>query len=234
MSHFRSFRAALARSFTALPLLVVPVALSGCGFQPLYGTQGAKNTVPVEDELKRVYVANIPERSGQLMRLALQQNMAGDGPENPDGYTLYAQPNIGQEAIDIHADNTSGRIRINAHAHWRLFTVEQNPKLLAEGDASSMDGYSALYEQYFAQTLNSETAIGRVTQALAEQITQQVATWFRTHADPSVKRAQGPKTYYPTPNAMPDSEKQSPMEEEGADAIPDMATGRGAPSAGAL
>ncbi|GAA08033.1 LPS assembly lipoprotein LptE [Acetobacter tropicalis] len=232
MQKTRSLRRALALPLTALPLLVLPAALSGCGFQPLYGEQKGETTPEVE--LKRVYVANIPERSGQQLRLALQQNMAGDGPEDPDGYTLIVQPSFGQESIDIHSDNTSGRVRMNAHAHWQLLTVEQYPKLLAQGDASTMDGYTSTYEQYFAQTLNSETAIGRVAQTLAEQVTQQVATWFRTHTAPSRRRDQGPAAYYPTPNAIPESEKQAPMEQEGADAIPDMATGRNAPNAGSL
>lgn len=228
----RSFRTILALSITALPLLALPVALSGCGFQPLYGEQ--KGQIAPEAELKRVYVPNIPERSGQQLRLALQQNMAGDRPEDPDGYTLIVQPYFGQESIDIHSDNTSGRIRMNAHAHWQLLTVEQYPKMLAQGDASALDGYTTTYEQYFAQTLNSETATGRVAKALADQVTQQIATWFRTHAKPSQRRDQGPRAYYPIPNAIPDSEKETPMEQEGADAIPDMATGRNAPNAGSL
>lgn len=209
-------------------LLGAPLALGGCGFQPLYGER--EDGPQITEELKRVYVANIPERMGQQVRLALQQNMAGDGPEDPDGYRLVVQPSIGWESLDIHSDNTSGRVRMNAHAHWALFSVEQFPKLLAQGDASALDGYTATYEQYFAQTLNAETATGRVAKTLADQVTQQVATWFRTQATPAQKRTQGPKAFYPMPNAIPNSEKDAPMEQEGDDAIPDMATGRGAPS----
>ncbi|MCX2561415.1 hypothetical protein OQ252_08420 [Acetobacter farinalis] len=212
----------------AVLLLGAPLALSGCGFQPLYGERA--HDPQIQAELKRIYVANIPERVGQQVRLALQQDMAGDGPEDPQGYRLVVQPSIGSEAIDIHADNTSGRVRMNGHAHWMLYTVEQSPKLLAQGDASALDGYTATYEQYFAQTLNTETANGRIAKALADQVTQQVSTWLRTQATPAERRDQGPKAFYPIPNAIPNSEKDTPMEQEGADAIPDMATGRGAPS----
>ncbi|KFL92238.1 hypothetical protein AmDm5_0282 [Acetobacter malorum] len=212
----------------AVLLLGAPLALGGCGFQPLYGER--EDAPQINAELKRVYVANIPERIGQQLRLALQQNMAGDGPEDPDGYTLVVQPSVSSESLDIHSDNTSGRVRMNGHAHWTLYTVEQYPKFLAQGDATALDGYTATYEQYFAQTLNNETATGRVAKTLADQVTLQVATWLRTQATPAQKRTQGPKAFYPMPNAIPNSEKDAPMEQEGDDAIPDMATGRGAPS----
>ncbi|GAN68639.1 lipoprotein [Acetobacter orleanensis] len=222
------FTHSLLNGSLAVLLLGAPLALSGCGFQPLYGER--EDAPQINAELKRVYVANIPERMGQQVRLALQQNMAGDGPEDPDGYKLVVQPSIGWESLDIHSDNTSGRVRMNAHAHWTLFSVEQYPKLLAQGDASALDGYTATYEQYFAQTLNGETTTGRVAKTLADQVTQQVATWFRTQVTPAQKRTQGPKAFYPMPNAIPNSEKDAPMEQEGDDAIPDMATGRGSPS----
>lgn len=213
---------------SALALSGMTFSLNGCGFQPLYGEQSQKGAADVSAELKRVYVANIPERTGQQLRLALQQNMAGAGPEAPDGYTLYVSPYFGEEAIDIHADNTSGRTRINAHAHWQLMTVAEHPVLLAQGDATSLDGYTAVYEQYFAQTMNNETALGRVAQALGDQITQQVAIWFRTQTKPAQGASQqGPKTYYPLVNTMPNNSDQGdPQEEAGADAIPNMATGR--------
>lgn len=229
MAHSRFLLRSARLALAVAPLVALPVVLSGCGFQPLYGENG-KNNVDVNSELKEIYVANIPERTGQQLRLALQQQMAADGPEDPHKYTLIVMPSFNAEAIDIHSDNTSGRTRITGHAHWQLLTVEQNPKLLAQGDTTTMDGYTNTYEQYFAQTLNNETAMGRVAQTLGEQITQQVSTWFRTQAAPAVSRDQGPKAFYPIPTAMPESDKEVPMEQEGADAIPDMATGRGGPS----
>nr|WP_298798570.1 LPS assembly lipoprotein LptE [uncultured Acetobacter sp.] len=227
MSKPRFTQTLLNGSLAAL-LLGAPLALGGCGFQPLYGERA--DEPQINAELKRVYVSNIPERLGQQVRLALQQNMAGDGPEEPDGYKLSVQPSVSSESLDIHSDNTSGRVRMNGHAHWWLYSVEQYPKMLAQGDATALDGYTATYEQYFAQTMNNETATGRVAKALADQITQQVATWLRTQSAPAQKRTQGPKAFYPMPNAIPNSEKDAPMEQEGDDAIPDMATGRGAPS----
>ena len=225
-SVLRLSRAALAMA----PLAGLPALLAGCGFHPLYG-EGA-NHVAVADDLKDIYVANIPERAGQQLRQALQTQMAGDGPEDPHQYTLRVQPNFGAESIDIHADNTSGRTRVVGRAHWQLFTVAEHPELLAQGDAQTLDGYTVTYEQFFAQTLNDETTLGRVAQALGAEITQQVATWFRTRVQPASVAAPKPRAFYPLPNVMPESSNMTPMEQEGEDAVPDMATGRGPSGAG--
>ncbi|MFT8675054.1 MAG: LPS assembly lipoprotein LptE [Acetobacter sp.] len=224
----RCIRAALA----TLPVLALLVPLAGCGFKPLYGTQDGQADITAE--MAQIYVANINERSGQQLRLALQAELEQGAAEDPHKYTLVVQPSFGGEAVDIHSDNTSGRTRITGHAHWQLFTVDINPRLLAQGDTSALDGYTGTYEQYFAQTLNAETAIGRLAHTLAHQVAQQVAIWFRTRATPASTRDRGPRAMYPAGGAISQSEKQGPMEQEGEDAVPDMATGRSTPDAGQL
>ncbi|MFT9068430.1 MAG: hypothetical protein ABF420_10340 [Acetobacter syzygii] len=224
MTPTRSFLSLCKAALAATALAGAPLLLSGCGFKPLYGED--KGQVEVSDELKDIYVANIPERFGQQVRLALQAQMSSDGPEDPHKYKLIVQPGVNAEALDIHGDNTSGRTRIIGTAHWQLLTIDQNPQLLAQGDTQVMDGFSSTFEQYFAQTLNMESAMGRIAEALGNQVTQQVAIWFKTHATPAAAPTERPRAVYPTPNLIPDSEKGAPMEQEGADAIPNMATGR--------
>ncbi|NHO32396.1 hypothetical protein GOB85_07345 [Acetobacter sp. LMG 1636] len=206
-----------------LLMLATPVGLSGCGFRPLY-EDTAKHT-GVSETLKRVYVAGIPDRYGQLVRLALQEDMAGAGPEDPDGFTLYVSPSMSNEVIDIHSDNTSGRNRVVGRAHWRLFTVAQYPKLLAEGDATTMDGMNGTFEQYFTQSLNTETLQARVAKTLAESVTQQVSVWFETKAPTATSTKKTP-AYYPVPNGIPNSSEEQPVERAGDDGLPAMATGR--------
>ncbi|GBQ71543.1 hypothetical protein AA103196_2805 [Ameyamaea chiangmaiensis NBRC 103196] len=214
--------------------LLACLGLGGCGFTPLYGNgsgpAGIAGVGNVSAELERVYVARIGGVYGEQVRLALQADMSGAGPEHPDGYTLSVLPNVSEESIDIHPDNTSGRQRITASAHWKLYTVEQYPKLLAEGAASTMDGYENTYEQYFAQTMNGETARGRVAKTLADAVTQQVSIWFRTHARP-VTEADDHTPTYADPTAMPNSSNTIPTHKAGADGFPSMAIGRETPNA---
>ncbi|MCH4092957.1 MAG: hypothetical protein LKE96_01330 [Acetobacter peroxydans] len=155
MNH-TAFMLRLARPLSAL-LLLLPMTVGGCGFKPLYGEQDGQTNISAE--MKEIYVNNIPERLGQQLRLALQESMSQDGPEDPHKYRLQVYPQVSSEAIDIHNDNTTGRQRLVGRAHWALFSVEATPRLLTQGDTTTMDGYTSTYEQYFALTLNSETGL---------------------------------------------------------------------------
>ncbi|MFT8418995.1 MAG: hypothetical protein ABF636_09240 [Acetobacter sp.] len=224
MTRPRSLFSLCKATLAAATLMAAPLLLSGCGFKPLYGEE--KGGGDVSSELKDVYVANIPDRFGQELRLALQAQLASDGPEDPHKYKLVVQPSVNAEAIDIHGDNTTGRTRMVATARWQLLSIEATPQVLAQGDTQTMDGYTATYEQYFALTMNMENTKSRIAQTLGEQVAQQVATWFKTHATPATLPNTRPKAFYPSPNVIPEADQGTPMEQEGADAIPDMATGR--------
>ncbi|MDG6094016.1 LPS assembly lipoprotein LptE [Acetobacter sp. AN02] len=208
---------------TGFVLAILSPALAGCGFHPLYGT--SEQEADVAAELKKVYVAGISDRPGQLLRLALQENMAGDGPEEPDGYTLRVSYSMPGEAVDIHADNTSGRTRMSGYAHWRLYTVAQSPVLLAQGDATTLDGMTVTYQQVFAQNMNMDTVRARIAQTLAEQITQQVSIWFRGHRNAPARPKQAP-VYYQDSSMLPTSSQEQPQQAAGEDGMPALATGR--------
>ncbi|GCE84607.1 hypothetical protein [Komagataeibacter diospyri] len=209
--------------------------LAGCGFSPMYkttgkhiGADGKPTVTDVLAELKEVYVPVIKERYGQQLRQFLQQDLSGASPENPTRYALQIRTYLMNEAVDIHADNTSGRTRTTAFAHWQLYLLGDTPRLLAGGDASVVDGVNNTYEQYFALTLNLETVRTRVAKNMADQVTQQVATWFRTHATPAVDETANGQNQprYVDPNSIINPNNQMPSQQPGADGLPALATGR--------
>ncbi|WP_242402704.1 hypothetical protein [Komagataeibacter kakiaceti] len=63
---------------------------------------------------------------------------------------------------------------------------------------------------------------------MAEQITQQVAVWFRTHARPAVSGSTGDQNQprYVDPNSIVNPNNQMPAQQPGADGLPALATGR--------
>lgn len=201
-------------------LLAAPLA--GCGFQPLYG--GGANSVTAR--LPDIYVANIPERSGQELRLALQQRLAGTSDAQPNGYTLVASMSASGEAIGIHGDNTSERTRVMGRSHWVLFTVAPVPEQVASGDATTMDGFNIINEQYFASGVAQDTTQQRVANALADTIVQQIATWFSNHQAPATIRPVVAPSRTLSPQNVPGNSDQSPLTAVGADGLPASATGR--------
>lgn len=199
-------------------------SLGACGFQPLYGKKAGQTENAVSNQLKDVFVANIPTRFGQEVRLGLQKEMAGDGPERPEGYVLRVSATASLESIDIHQDNTSGRTRGVGWADWWLYRAGDNDTVIAQGYARTLDGYNMYIEQYFAETLNNETLYKRIGESLAHEITTQVATWFRAHQSLGQEKSIRPGRD-PYLDRLPGTQRTD-FRYLGVDGFPANATGR--------
>ncbi|QCE34306.1 hypothetical protein FAI40_02540 [Acetobacteraceae bacterium] len=167
-----------------IPLLALPflgLSQSACGFHPLYGSTG-KDDPDVQNEMQKVFVANIPTRFGQEMRLALQEELSGSSSEDPQGYIVRVMGNMQTSAIGTHSDNTSGRSQMVGSATWHLYRVGPDPKILASGSASALDGYDPTIDEVFAKNLDNQNVEARVARALAAQMAQGIAVYFKSGA----------------------------------------------------
>jgi LPS-assembly lipoprotein len=164
-------------------LLLAPalLPLTGCGFHPVYMPTASGMAGPAARELAQVDVALIPERSGQLLRQALQERFADDG-GTPLQYDLRATFSISGDAIDIQTDSISTRVRMTGSATFVLLTKEVPPKRLTSGRARAVDSFNIFSQQYFAADMSSEALTRRIAEALADQITTQIAGYFRKAA----------------------------------------------------
>ena len=156
--------------------------LSGCGFHPLYApaTDGALG--PAQTEMAAVWVPVIPERSGQLLRQALQQRLEGAGSDAEKRYTLAASFALASDALAIRPDTTATRVRLIGTAPWTLSTLGSPPQPLTTGQALVIDGYNILDSQYFTSVLENDVVAGRIANTLADQIVTKLAIYFRRKA----------------------------------------------------
>ncbi len=165
-----------------LALLGGAGALAGCGFRPLYAPESFGGSSPVSAELAAVYVGVLPERTGQLLRQALQQRFDGAGTGVAKRYQLETSVAVEGEGVAVQRDNSTTRIRLVGTANWTLRTLSLERKVLTQGMARVLDGFNILNQQYFAADLESGAATARVTQALADQITLKLGTYFQQQA----------------------------------------------------
>lgn len=163
-----------------LPLALLLLPLGGCGFTPLYGQSG---TTTVADQLDLVNVANIPERTGQMLRLSLETQLHTAGAPTAEEYSLAVSYGIGVSAIGIQADTSATRNRFAAHATWVLTPIGNPNKPLAAGTASTEDAENILDQQYFAVTLENDTVNQQLADQIAAQITLQLAAYFKSHPE---------------------------------------------------
>jgi LPS-assembly lipoprotein len=149
--------------------------LSGCGFHPLYGQAGTPDPA-----LQSVFVDVIANRNGQLLRQALQERL--DGPDNvAKKYQLSVFYAVANEAIGVQSDNSVDRNRIVGTANWTLKMPGPFGTKVISGLARQVDGANVIDAQFFYSDLASEAISKRIGDALADQIVQSLAVYFRTH-----------------------------------------------------
>jgi LPS-assembly lipoprotein len=129
-----------------------------------------------------VTVGIIPDRPGQLLRQALQDRFERTEHGVAHKYDLAVAYEIEGEGIAILHDNTTTRIRLTGRAQWTLRAQDVSRTVLATGTARSLDAVNVLKEQYFAADLGNEAAQVRIANAVADQITGQLAAFFNRRA----------------------------------------------------
>ncbi len=160
--------------------MLVLALLPSCGFQPVYGPRQGMAS-PALAGLSQVNVAVIPERSGQLLRQALQDRLERGGANGVRLYELViGSMVINQTSLAYRQDSNPTRIRIIASAAWSLVSLDAQRKVLSNGVARSTDGFNSLDLQFFYADLASEAAQRRLAEAVADQVALQLATYFNS------------------------------------------------------
>lgn len=157
-------------------VLGLGAALSGCGFRPVYMPRetGAGGS---QAQLGTVRIAQIGDRSGQLLRQELQARMdRGEGLAKK--YELVVNFVLSSEVIGIQSDTSASRIRYVGTGAWSLKTIGIDQKVITTGTTRVLDGLNILDQQYFEADLTSETVIRRIATNLADNITLQLAAYF--------------------------------------------------------
>ncbi len=169
-------------NLTRRAALGATMLLAGCGFHPLYGPAADGEASPAQADLAAIWVPVIANRSGQLLRQALQRRLDGAGTGVAKRYTLTVVFGLTADSIGIQPDSTATRVRMIGAAPWTLTSDTLDRRVLKAGQAHAVDGYNIIGQQYFAADLENETVTRRVADTLADQIVQQLAVYFRRAA----------------------------------------------------
>ena len=159
-------------------------AVAGCGFRPLYLPEGGRGS-PASEALAAIYVPVMAERSGQLLRQALQRRIEGAGTGVAKKYDLIAVFSIAPEGVGIQRDSSTTRIRLVGTVTWALRELNLAHTVLTSGNARVLDGYNILNQQYFAADMESDAAAKRVAESLADQVVTQLAIFLKNRAAPA-------------------------------------------------
>lgn len=162
--------------------LAAGASLSGCGFQPVYMPTASGKAGVAQRGLAAIQVDLIPDRPGQVLRQELQEHFEGDGSYETHLYDLSVSFWVTGDFLAIQPDTIPTRARSIGNANWTLIAQDPGRTRLTSGFARAVDGYNLFDSQYFAADLENEAVTRRLAKALADQITLQLAAFFRKRA----------------------------------------------------
>ena len=115
------------RLLLALALVQV-LALSGCGWTPLYADHESE---PADAELRAIKVDPIPERIGQRLAWALRESFNPTGIATPQRYRLRTLLTTARADLGIQSTGLGSRGKFDATATFTLLDIKTGAALIA-------------------------------------------------------------------------------------------------------
>lgn len=158
------------------PILLLPLALAGCGLRPLYADG---STGSVAHALAAVEVAPIGGQSGWLVRNALNDRLHHQ--PTTARYRLEAELDDQIAGFGVSTNNSITRERRTLRARYRLVDKATGGVLLDQ--TASVDSGIDVAASEYATVAAEQTALERLAGTLADQIVARIATFAKREAD---------------------------------------------------
>jgi LPS-assembly lipoprotein len=161
-------------------LTIVALALSACGFRPLYGTIGAN---PGGQRIfASIYVEPITqERVGYDLRNKLIDLLRGPERAQDAAYRLEVTITETREGVALQNDSTITRYDLAFTAKYKLTDTKLN--VVTQGQETTLESFDVAQSPYASLTGQQE-AEKRAAQDIAEHIQIDLGVYFarETHA----------------------------------------------------
>lgn len=161
--------------------LLCALALSGCGFRPLYAPPSALDT-GTATSLAAVEISSIPDQSGVALRNHLLDRLHAHGATTPQ-YQLTVNPvSETREDLDITVDEDATRSQLR-HTTSMTLTRLSTGEVLVQRSMYAIASYNIL-ESRFATRVAAQNARDNNLDDLARQIEQAVVLALRNAGQP--------------------------------------------------
>ena len=151
-------------------LIALALVLPSCGFQPVYAPGGSANFVS-----GNITVAEIPGRSGHMLRRALQQELAAGLPnlEGPATLTVKIDENLTR--LQFMPDGAASRSSYIAHGFYTLSAESSS----ITGDAGAETSFSvpdSPYGDISAQTSAADRTMRQLASRIVDDMRLKLST----------------------------------------------------------
>jgi LPS-assembly lipoprotein len=172
------------RAFGLLCLaFLLPAALNGCGFTPVYGTGGGQGRSIEDGELtgaalalNQTAIAGIPNREGQVLRNHLIDRMYMRGRPAKPQRTLQITLTVSETFLGIRKDATASRTQLVVTAGYLLLD-NKTGRQLTGGTIQSFVSFNILDLQ-FATMAARDAAKERALEEAGDKIINRLSQYY--------------------------------------------------------
>ena len=157
-------------------LLLVALALAGCGFHPLYAHHGRNG---FDADLASIRVNTIQDRQGQLLAIALRDGLNPTGARVETRYTLDVELKSGRQDVGVRPDGTASRSQITMTARFILRDAKADRTVL-QGTTHSLSSFDVLSDNY-ATVVAQHTAEERTVRDIGDDILTRLELYVSKH-----------------------------------------------------
>jgi LPS-assembly lipoprotein len=166
-----SSSAVLARRGLLLGLILL---LGGCGFRPLYAPHGPRDWDP---DLAAISVAPIADRPGQILELALREDLNPAGVSVPARWQLVTTLRISRADLGIQRNATATSSEITVSANYTLYDVASGHQVYANASRAISD-FNQITDAYATQVA-ADDARDRALEEVAQDMAIRMAVFVR-------------------------------------------------------
>ena len=171
MSSSRSIAKPSRRALFLAPLVAM---LAGCGFHPLYAPRGPSDWDP---DLAAINVLRINDRPGQILALALRENLNPGGVSVAKRWNLQTGLRVTRSDLGIQRNATATTSEITVSVSFAVIDANSG-KIVYSSSSSAVGDFDQVNDAYATQVA-AESARDRALREVADDMTLRLALFVR-------------------------------------------------------
>ena len=161
--------------------LILALALSACGFTPMYAEK--PNSVTVTEHFDHIEIAPIADRLGQKVHNGLLDQITPYGASSSPRYKLLVTLSEDLQGFGFREDESITRQNFRLNAHYELRNID-TMSLMTQGDVSSNMAFDVVQSD-FANHSAFEDARSRTAEQVVATLVLRLGSYFQTLPDGS-------------------------------------------------
>jgi len=154
--------------------LLLALSLCGCGFRPLYAPRAPQDWDP---DLAAIAVVRMPNRPGQILELALRENLNPSGVSVAPRWRLATTLSVGRTDLGIQRNATATSSEITVTASYTVTDVKTGATVYSS--SSRAVGDFNQFNDAYATQIGADDAQDRALHEVADEMAVRMALFVR-------------------------------------------------------